>query len=90
MNNRTKDVRSSGPTHVTIRAHSQYEDVSRLRGLQPGAVLISASDALGRCIRDDDMLRIFNSRGVMVVPARVTQRIMPVVVDIPQGARTNC
>ena len=90
MNSRTKDVRSSGPIDITRRAHAQYENVPWLRELQPEAVLISASDALDRGIRDGDMVRIYNGRGALVVPARVTERIMPGVVDIPQGARDNC
>jgi anaerobic dimethyl sulfoxide reductase subunit A len=32
------------------------------------------------------MVRVFNDRGEMVIPASVTGRIMPGVVDIPQGA----
>ena len=34
------------------------------------------------CIRD----RIFNDRGEMAILAKVTERIMPGVVDVPQGA----
>ncbi|UCF57546.1 MAG: dimethyl sulfoxide reductase subunit A, partial [Deltaproteobacteria bacterium] len=29
---------------------------------------------------------VFNDRGQMVIPANVTERIMPGVVDVPQGA----
>jgi anaerobic dimethyl sulfoxide reductase subunit A len=32
------------------------------------------------------MVRVFNDRGEMVITAKVTGRIMPGVVDIPQGA----
>jgi anaerobic dimethyl sulfoxide reductase subunit A len=39
-----------------------------------------------RGIRDGDLVRIFNDRGVMILPAKVTGRIMHGVVDIPQGA----
>ena len=31
-------------------------------------------------------MRIFNDRGEVIIPVRVTQRIMPGVVDLPQGA----
>jgi anaerobic dimethyl sulfoxide reductase subunit A len=32
------------------------------------------------------MVRAFNDRGVTMLPAKVTVRIAPGVVDIPQGA----
>ncbi len=35
------------------------------------------------------MLRVFNDRGQAVVTAKVTERIMPGVVEIPQGACYN-
>ncbi|TET79495.1 dimethyl sulfoxide reductase subunit A, partial [candidate division TA06 bacterium] len=57
-----------------------------LRELQTQAVWISSADAQDRGIRDGDMVRVFNSRGEMIIPVRVTERIMPGVVDIPEGA----
>ena len=35
------------------------------------------------------MVKIFNDRGKMIIPAGVTERIMPGVVEIPQGAWYN-
>jgi len=35
------------------------------------------------------MVRVFNDRGGMVIPARVTERMMPGVVDVPHGAWYN-
>ena len=32
------------------------------------------------------MVRVFNERGEMLIPAEVTERIMPGIVAIPQGA----
>ena len=32
------------------------------------------------------MVKVFNDRGEVVIPAKVTERIMPGVADIPQGA----
>jgi anaerobic dimethyl sulfoxide reductase subunit A len=43
-------------------------------------------DAAARGIRDGDPVRVFNDRGAMVIPCRITNRMMPGVVDIPQGA----
>jgi anaerobic dimethyl sulfoxide reductase subunit A len=73
-------------THIMRRAHSQYDNLPWLRELQTQAISINAADALARGIKDGDMVRVFNDRGQMVIPARVTERIMPGVVDIPQGA----
>jgi anaerobic dimethyl sulfoxide reductase subunit A len=58
-----------------------------LRELLPQTVLISSSDAKARGINDGDPVRVFNDRGQMIIPARVSLRIMPGVVDVPQGAR---
>ena len=43
-------------------------------------------DAAERGISDGDKVYIFNDRGTVLLPARVTPRIMPDVVTIPQGA----
>jgi anaerobic dimethyl sulfoxide reductase subunit A len=32
------------------------------------------------------MVKVFNDRGQAMVPARVTERLMPGVVSLPQGA----
>ena len=37
-------------------------------------------------IKDGDFVKIYNDRGKMIVPVRVTERIMPGVADLPQGA----
>ena len=48
--------------------------------------MINTTDAEARGIKNGDMVRVFNDRGVTMLLARVTERIMPGVVDIPQGA----
>ena len=73
-------------THYWRRTHSKFDDISWLRELETQAVLINSADAQVRRIRDGDMVRVFNDRGQMIIPARVTERIMPGVVDIPEGA----
>ncbi len=47
---------------------------------------MNTADAEARSIKNGDSVRVFNDRGEVVIPARVTQRIMPGVVDVPQGA----
>jgi anaerobic dimethyl sulfoxide reductase subunit A len=73
-------------THTTRRAHTQFENLPWLRELYPQAMSLHPADAAARGIRDGDTVRVFNDRGEMLIRARVTQRIIPGVVDIPQGA----
>ncbi|MFC1955706.1 molybdopterin-dependent oxidoreductase [Chloroflexota bacterium] len=72
--------------HSQRRAHSQFDSVLWLRELIPQAITISAVDAGARGISDGDEVRVFNDRGEVVVSAVVTERIMPGVVELPQGA----
>ena len=73
-------------SHPKFRVHSQFYGVRRLTELEPQAVFINTADARVRNIEDGDMVRVFNDRGEMIIPARVTERIMPGVVDIAEGA----
>ena len=73
-------------SHFARRAHSQCELVPWLRELMPQAIQINTSDAQARGIIDGDMVRVFNDRGEILVVTKVTERIMPGVVCIPQGA----
>lgn len=73
-------------SHFMLRAHSQYANVPWLRELVTQTVEMNSIDAEVRGIKHGDIVRVFNDRGVTVLPAKVTGRIMPGVVDIPQGA----
>ncbi|MDO8567580.1 MAG: molybdopterin-dependent oxidoreductase [Dehalococcoidales bacterium] len=73
-------------SHCKRRAHSQYETVPWLREIEAHAMLISSVDAEARNIRDGDNVKVFNDRGETVIRAKVTERIMPGVVDVPEGA----
>lgn len=72
--------------HFKRRAHSQFDNLPWLRDMQTQMVSINTVDAKPRDINDGDMTRVFNGRGEMFIPARVTERIMPGVVAVPQGA----
>ena len=72
--------------HFKRRAHSQFDNLPWLRELQTQAVTISTLDAESRGIQNEDMVKVFNDRGEAIVPAKVTERIMPGVVSLPQGA----
>lgn len=73
-------------THSIIRAHSQFDNIPWLRELQEQSVLMNANDAQARGISEGDKVHIFNDRGEMIIPAKLSQRIMPGVVDVKQGA----
>jgi anaerobic dimethyl sulfoxide reductase subunit A len=72
--------------HFKRRAHTQFDNLPWLRELQIQAITINARDAEARGVKEGDMVRVFNDRGEARIPARVTERIMPGVVALPQGA----
>ncbi|MDO8490886.1 MAG: molybdopterin-dependent oxidoreductase [Dehalococcoidia bacterium] len=76
-------------SHLKRRAHSQFDNLPWLRELQTQALAINPLDAGSRGVNTGDLVRVFNDRGEVVIPARVTERIMPGVVDMPQGAWYN-
>ncbi len=73
-------------THFKRRTHGQFDNVPWLRELEPQAMLINSIDAQIRGIGNGEKVRVFNDRGELIIIAKVTERIMPGVVDIPQGA----
>lgn len=68
------------------RAHTQNETLPWLREIQTQEMQISPEDAHSRGIQDGDRVRVFNERGITILPARITKRIMEGVVSIPAGA----
>jgi len=72
--------------HQKRRANAQFDNIPWLRELMPQAVVMNAGDAEARGIKDDDVVRVFNDRGEVRVPVRVTQRLMPGVAILPAGA----
>ena len=73
-------------THFYGRANAQFVNIPWLKELFRQEMWISTIDAESRGIANGDMVRVFNDRGEILVPARVTERIMPGVVDVPHGA----
>lgn len=72
--------------HFKRRAHTQFDNLPWLRELQTQTVSINTADAEKRGIQQGDTVRVFNDRGEVRIPAQVTERIMPGVVALPQGA----
>lgn len=73
-------------THPRQRIHSSLANLTSLRRVSPEPeVEINPADAAPRGIVGGDVVRVFNNRGQVKLRARLSSRITPGVVDIPQG-----
>ncbi len=72
--------------HYKARTHSSYGNVDVLQAACRQEVWINPVDAQQRGIQQGDMVRVFNERGELRIPAKVTPRIMPGVTAMGQGA----
>jgi anaerobic dimethyl sulfoxide reductase subunit A len=72
--------------HTLGRVHSTHDNNDWLEEAFPQRVFINPVDAQARGIQDGEQVKVYNERGAMALPCRVTERILPGVVDIPQGA----
>lgn len=72
--------------HPRWRTHSIYNNCTWLRETYEQEVTINASDAKKLGIKTGDVVEVWNDRGKVVVPAYVTERCMPGVLVIFEGA----
>ncbi len=72
--------------HYKARTHSSYGNVDVLQAACRQEVWLNPVDAQKRGIKNGDMVRVFNTRGEVRIPAKVTPRIMPGVSAMGQGA----
>jgi DmsA/YnfE family anaerobic dimethyl sulfoxide reductase A subunit len=72
--------------HYLSRVHSTLENIDWLEEAFPQRLFLNPADAAERKIRNGDPVRVWNDRGTTVVRCRVTPRIMPGVVALPQGS----
>jgi len=72
--------------HYKKRTHSCYGNLPWMEEAHPQMAWINTLDAQERGIDNDDLVEVFNERGRTRLPARVSPRIAPGVVSIPQGA----
>jgi molybdopterin guanine dinucleotide-containing S/N-oxide reductase-like protein len=72
--------------HSLARVHSTHDNNDWLQEAFPQRIFLNPLDAAARGIQDGDLVHVWNDRGALVIPARLTPRILPGVVDIPQGA----
>lgn len=72
--------------HTKTRTHSSYGNVDWMKSVAPQQCWINTADAAALGIENDDMVIVSTKRGRTQISAKVTDRIMPGVVSIPQGA----
>jgi len=72
--------------HSVQRSHSTFDNVAAMQEAHIQALWMNTLDAEARGIKNGDMVKVFNGRGVVRVPAYVTNRLRPGVTSLPQGA----
>jgi DmsA/YnfE family anaerobic dimethyl sulfoxide reductase A subunit len=72
--------------HYKGRTHSSYGNLPWLMQVAPQQLWMNTLDAERRGIKHGDTVKVFNDRGVVQVQVKVTPRIMPGVLSLPQGA----
>ncbi len=70
------------------RNHTTFWNVPLLRGdCYRHAAWMNPADAEARGVRDGELVRVFNNKGVAVVPVYVTSRTMPGMIVIHHGGQ---
>ncbi|MBI4186251.1 MAG: molybdopterin-dependent oxidoreductase, partial [Chloroflexi bacterium] len=72
--------------HHKYRSHAVFNMVPSLRNLYIHEAWLNPGDARERNIKTGDTITMFNDVGTILIKARVTDRIMPGVVAVYQGA----
>ena len=72
--------------HTLHRVHSTHDNNDWLEEAFPQRVFMNPIDAAERNIENGDQVKVYNGRGALILPCRLTPRILPGVIDIPQGA----
>lgn len=72
--------------HTKRRTHSTHDNNPWGEEVEQQTIWINPIDASSRNINDGDIVKVYNDRGIVQISARVTNKIMPGVTSIPQGA----
>ena len=72
--------------HPRWRTHSIFNNIPWLRETYQQELTMNAADAQKLGIKTGDIVEVWNDRGCCVVPTYVTQRCMPGVVVLHEGA----
>ncbi|ADD68935.1 anaerobic dimethyl sulfoxide reductase, A subunit, DmsA/YnfE family [Denitrovibrio acetiphilus DSM 12809] len=75
--------------HHKQRTHSTYYNTEWNREASQQAAWINTEDAQNLGISHGDIVDIYNDRGRVRIVAKVTSRVMPGVIGLPQGAWYN-
>ncbi|MBU2644960.1 molybdopterin-dependent oxidoreductase [bacterium] len=75
--------------HVMGKVHSTHDNVDWLGEAFPQKVFMNPIDAEARNISDGDRVKVYNERGIIIIECQLTLRIMPGVVNIPEGSWWN-
>jgi anaerobic dimethyl sulfoxide reductase subunit A len=72
--------------HYPRRSHSTFDNIRQLREAFPQEFYMNPADAAERGIKEGDTVKITSPHGAVIRPVYLTERIMPGVVTLPQGA----
>ncbi|MFX1337319.1 MAG: molybdopterin-dependent oxidoreductase [Promethearchaeota archaeon] len=72
--------------HPKNRVHSELYHVEWLKEVDPHKCWINSVDAESRGIKTGDLIYVHNDRGIISIEAWVTERIIPGVISIHEGA----
>lgn len=71
--------------HSRKSCNSMFYNLPWVRETESQEIWINSVDAEARGIQNGDMVKVRNSIGATILPARVTERIVPGTVNIDQG-----
>lgn len=72
--------------HHRYRTHSIHDNNPWLNEAQPQVMWMNPKDGEKRNIKNGEKVKVFNDRGAIIIPVKLTPRIIPGVVGIPHGA----
>ncbi len=72
--------------HCRQRVHSSFGNVEVLKSIAPHAMQMNPLDAKKLGVVSGERVLVENARGTLEIAVRITPRIMPGVLAIPQGA----
>lgn len=72
--------------HTLGRCHTIHFNNKELQEKYPQQIWMNPEDATKRCIKNEDVVEVWNERGKVIVPVLLTEEIIPGVVAIAQGA----
>ncbi|MBM4760839.1 DMSO/selenate family reductase complex A subunit [Bacillus sp. B15-48] len=71
--------------HVKRRCHSTWDTSDWMEEVETQLLWMNPIDAKARSVKDGDLVKIYNDRGEIQISTKVSSRVMPGVVCLPQG-----